>query len=130
MTKRISGYTVLFALFLALAPGLQGCSRGEQKNEPGKSPQAANEQYLAIVVVLPAGAYTVDEKSEKQTSLETLVEEKGIGRVVRAGIRRNIIEVVFQVTMEGDVRGRLRRILLEWDISLSYAIEERRPGPQ
>jgi hypothetical protein len=123
MTKGISGYSVLLALFLALAPGLQGCSRGEQKSEAEKSPPA-NEQHLAIVVVLPADAYTADEKSAKQTSLEMLVEEKGIGRVVRAEIRRNIIEVVFQVTMGGDIRGRLRGILLEWDPSLSYAIEE------
>ena len=127
---RISGYTMVPALFLALALGLQGCNRSEQKSEPEKSPPAADEQYLAIVVVLPADAYSADEKSEKQISLEIIIEEKGIGRVVRAEIRRNIIEVVFQVTMGGDVRGRLRDILLEWEPSLSYAIEERRPGPQ
>jgi hypothetical protein len=126
MTGRISGYTVFFALFLALALAPQGCSRGEQKSEPGESPGPADEQHLAIVVVLPADAYSADEKSEKQASLEMLIEEKGIGRVVGAEIRRSIIEVVFQVTMGGDVRGRLRGILLEWDPSLSYAIEERR----
>jgi len=125
---RICGYTMVLALFLSLALGLQGCNRREQKNEPEKSPRPADEQHLAIVVVLPADSYTADEKSEKQTSLEMLVEEKGIGRVVRAEIKRNVIEVVFQVTMGGDVRGRLRDILLEWDPSLSYAIEELRPG--
>jgi DNA-binding transcriptional MerR regulator len=50
---------------------------------------------------------------------------KEIGRVVRAEIRRNVIEVVFLVTMGGDIRGRLRDILFEWDPAMSYVIEER-----
>lgn len=128
MAMKIFGHRLVYALFLALALPLVGCDRTEQQPARGKDASTDSGQYLAIVVILPIETYTDDERLEKQLTLERLVEEKEVGRVVRAEIKRDIIEVVFQVTMEGDARGRLRRILLDWDPSLSYAIEERPPG--
>jgi hypothetical protein len=127
MAMRISRLPALPALFLALVLPLMGCGRTEQQPAGEQKKPTDTGQYLAIVVILPVDGFTDDQRLEKQLALESLVEAKKVGRVVRAGIKRNIIEVVFEVTMEGDARGRLRRVLLDWDPSLSYAIEERPP---
>ena len=127
MATTIFEHRFIFALLLVLALPFTGCGSTEQQPGAKKDQKTGAGQYLAVVVILPVGTYTGEERLEKQHALEKLVGEKEVGRVVRAEIKRDIIEVVFEVTMEGDARGRLRRVLLDWDPSLSYAIEERPP---
>jgi hypothetical protein len=113
---------------LTLAVFLAGCGDRGPSADQKKVKKFVSEQYLAIVAILPDDTYTVDQRQEKQGSLKRLIEDNGIGRVASSETRREIGEVVFQVTMEGDVRGILRGLLLEWDPSVSYAIDERRPS--
>lgn len=127
----MTGKTVLLTTavwILTQAVFTGGCGDGGRPADHKKQQEIISAQYLAVVVVLPDGIYTADKRGEKQLSLQRLIEENGIGRVVSSETRKEITEVVFQVTMEGEVRGILRGFLLEWDPSVSYMIEERQLG--
>lgn len=102
-----------------------GCSRDYPPQEK-PSPSPAEDTHLVVVIRLPGDDFAGEEELRQRDAIARRIEESGLGQVVLKGTGMGRMEVVFRVSAEGDVRRRLREVMLQMAPGRPYLIEERR----